>query len=117
LTGLVLYLNEFPDYEPDKRVGKKTLVVILGKKRALNYYCLLLGLTYVWLILEVFLKIFPFLALITLFTLPLCFKAIKTARKNFDKIHSLFPANAATVILHLSVGLLLSGAYLLDAIL
>ncbi|MFQ6066842.1 MAG: prenyltransferase, partial [bacterium] len=27
LIGLVLYLNEFPDYEPDKTVGKKTLVV------------------------------------------------------------------------------------------
>lgn len=117
LIALVLYLNEFPDYEPDKKVGKKTLVVILGKKRALNYYCLFLGLTYLWLIFGVLLRIFPFLALITLLTLPLFFKAIATARKNFDKIYSLIPANAATIILHLSVGLLLSGAYLLDTFL
>ncbi|MFQ6067270.1 MAG: prenyltransferase, partial [bacterium] len=108
---------EFPDYEPDKTVGKKTLVVILGKKRALNYYCLLLELTYVWLILGVLLRILPTLALMTLFTLPLSFKAIAIARKHFNKIHALIPANAATVVLHLSVGLLLSSAYLLDTIL
>ncbi|MBI4711853.1 MAG: 1,4-dihydroxy-2-naphthoate octaprenyltransferase [Planctomycetes bacterium] len=36
LIALVLYINEFPDYNADKYVGKKTLPVQLGKKAALN---------------------------------------------------------------------------------
>ena len=35
LIALVLYINEFPDYEADKAVNKQTLVVMLGKRKAL----------------------------------------------------------------------------------
>ena len=35
LIALVLYINEFPDYEADKAVNKRTLVVMLGKRKAL----------------------------------------------------------------------------------
>src|SRR3989338_2088894 len=43
LIALVLYINEFPDYEGDKAVGKRTLVVILGKKNAALLYHILLA--------------------------------------------------------------------------
>ena len=34
LIALVLFINEFPDYFADKSVGKRTMVVILGKRKA-----------------------------------------------------------------------------------
>jgi 1,4-dihydroxy-2-naphthoate octaprenyltransferase len=34
LIAAFLWVNEFPDYEADKSAGKKTLVVRLGKERA-----------------------------------------------------------------------------------
>lgn len=114
LIALVLYINEFPDYEADKQAGKRTLVVILGKKKAVKVYYLLLGFVYLWVILGVISKNFPYFALIIFITLPLCIKAIRVAKSNYDKIYELLPANAATIGLHLTIGLLLSGSYLLD---
>ena len=34
--------------------------------------------------------------------------------KNFDKVPELLPANAATIALHLTFGLLSAGGYVLD---
>ena len=36
LIAAVLYINEFPDYTADKQVGKKTLVVRLGREKAVT---------------------------------------------------------------------------------
>ena len=34
LIAAVLFINEFPDYAADKQVGKNTLVVRLGREKA-----------------------------------------------------------------------------------
>ena len=114
LITLVLYINEFPDYDADKEVNKRTWVVLLGKKRAVKIYLWLLSFVYLWVIFGVFSKIFPLSSLVIFMTLPLYFKAINVARTNYDKINELLPANAATIGLHLIIGLLLSGSYILD---
>ena len=116
MIALVLYINEFPDYEADKQVSKKTLVVILGKRKAVWLYLALLLLNYLFIITGVMLRIFPLPVLISLFTIPLAFRAAKVARGNFDRISELLPANAATIALHLSLGLFISGGYLLDKV-
>lgn len=116
LIALVLYINEFPDYEADKQARKRTMVVILGKRKAIQLYPILLILNYVFIVAGVIGGIFPLPALISLFTVPLAFKGIKVARENFDRILELLPANANTIALHLSLGLLLSGGYVLDKI-
>ena len=116
LTALILCINEFPDYEADKQANKKTLVVALGKRKAVRLYLALLLLNYLFIVVGVLCRILPLPALISLLTIPIAFRAVKTVRKNFDKIFELLPANAATVALHLSLGLLLSGSYLLDKV-
>ena len=116
LVALVLYINEFPDHDSDKQANKRTLVVILGKKNAIRLYPVFLLLTYVFVIVGVAGRILPFPVLISFFTIPLAFRAIKLARRNFDKVHELLPANAVTIAIHLSLGLLLSGGYLLDKV-
>jgi 1,4-dihydroxy-2-naphthoate octaprenyltransferase len=116
LITLVLYINEFPDYEADKKASKRTLVVIMGKKKAVRFYTVFLLLSYVIIIAGVVGQIFPPLALISFLTIPIAFRAIKVARKNFNKIIELLPANAATITIHLSLGLLLSVGYLLDKV-
>ena len=116
LIALVLYINEFPDYEADKQAGKKTLVVILGKRKAVRFYPIFLLLSYVLIVVGVIGRIFPLLALISLLNIPLAFRAIKTAREHYDEILGLLPANAATIAIHLSLGLLLSGGYILDRV-
>jgi hypothetical protein len=57
----------------------------------------------------------PF-TLLALFTFPIAFGAMKTLLLHFEKSRELAPANAATVMLHASLGALLSVGYLLDKI-
>jgi 1,4-dihydroxy-2-naphthoate octaprenyltransferase len=116
LIALVQYINQFPDYEADKKAHKNNTVVTLGKKRAVRYYCVFLILTYCLIILGVTLKIFPVLALITLLTAPLAVKAMKVLSAHFDQIQKLLPANALTIIIHLLFGALFTIAYLLGRV-
>ncbi|MFQ5952884.1 MAG: prenyltransferase, partial [Candidatus Omnitrophota bacterium] len=113
---LVLFINEFPDYVGDKSVGKRTLVVILGKKNAVILYHSLLAAAYLIVIALVMFKLLPPLCLIVLLSLPLALRAFMVSRKNFDKIYELLPANAFTIGLHLLFGLLLSVGFVLDKI-
>lgn len=116
LIALVVFINEFPDYTADKEVDKRTLVVILGKRRAVILYHFLLAVTYLSIIALVVSKILPLVCLITLLSLPLALKAFTVSKKNFDKIYELLPASAATIGLHLLIGLLLCVGFVVDKI-
>lgn len=116
LIALVLYINEFPDYAGDKTVGKNNLVVILGKKRAVILYHILLLMTYLVIVSLVLSKIAPAFCLVTLLSLPLALRAFRTAKNNFDKVYELLPANASTIGLHSLIGILFCAGFLLDKI-
>lgn len=116
LIALVLFINEFPDYVADKSVGKRTLVVILGKKKAVILYQTLLVAAYLIVITLIIFKLLPPISLIMFLSLPLALKAFRVSGSNFDKIYELLPANASTIILHSITGLLLSISLILDKI-
>ncbi len=116
LIALVLFINEFPDYIADKSVGKKTLVVILGKKRAMILYHALLATTYLIIIFLVLFRFLPFFCLVALFSLPLALNSFVVSRKNFQSVQELLPANALTIGLHSLVGILLCAGLALDKI-
>ncbi len=117
LVGLILFINEFPDYEADKKVGKKTWVVLMGKRNAVKLFHALLLFTYLFVGYVVFVNIFPLYTLVVFLTLPLAIKAYLVSRKNFESIKELLPANGSTIMLHLSFGLLLSLGFVLDRLL
>ncbi len=116
LIALVLFINEFPDYRADKAVNKRTLVVILGKKKAVVLYHSLLALTYAIIGSLVIYKALPLACLAVLLTLPLAIKAYVTSRDSFDKVYELLPANASTIGLHAAIGILLCLGFVLDKI-
>ena len=60
-------------------------------------------------------KFLPFICLITLISLPIAIKAF-VSRNNFDRVYELLPANASTIKLHSSIGLLLCIGVILDKI-
>ena len=117
LIALVVFINEFPDYAADKAVGKRTLVVILGKRMAVILYHLLLAGAYICVLLLVIFKYLPNICLIVFLSLPLAVKAFMVSRKNFDKVYELLPANAATIGLHLIIGVLLCAGIILGKVL
>jgi 1,4-dihydroxy-2-naphthoate polyprenyltransferase len=116
LVGLILYINEFPDYDADKKVGKRTIVVALGKTKAIKLFYTFLVFNYIWVIAGIGTGYLPFYTIVILLTLPLTYKAIAVAHKNYDKVKELLPANASTIGLHLLFGILLSVGYILDKV-
>lgn len=114
LIALVLYINEFPDYAGDKAVGKRTLVVVLGKVRAVVLYQVLLLMQYVIIAELVIFRILPYACLVALLSLPVALKAFAVSRNNYDKVYELLPANVATIGLHSIVGFLLSIGIIVD---
>lgn len=107
LIANVLWINEFPDYEADKAVDKKNLVVRLGKERAVWGYAIIFILAYLSIIYIAFYTN-NFIWLIGLFTLPLSFRAVKNCKKNVNDIKKLTLSNGLTIQIYLLTGILLS---------
>jgi 1,4-dihydroxy-2-naphthoate octaprenyltransferase len=114
LITAILWINEVPDYTADKAVGKKTLVVRVGRKHAVDLYAAIVMVAYVWTILMVALKQMPLGSVIVLATLPLAMKAISIARRNYNDSRAMIAANLATIQMHLSFGVLLIVGYILQ---
>jgi 1,4-dihydroxy-2-naphthoate octaprenyltransferase len=107
LITAVLFINQFPDYKADKKAGKKNLVVRLGRKKSVKIYESLMILTYISIILAVSLSYFPLISLISLATIPLAVKSIKTLRVHHSSFPHILPANASTIMNHLLTGVIL----------
>jgi 1,4-dihydroxy-2-naphthoate octaprenyltransferase len=118
LIAAVLYINEFPDKEGDARVGKRTLIVRLPDRAAVLGYHALLTLAYVCILAGVIVPnpathrpYFPVYTLAALLTVPLAIKASIVLNRNYRFPYRLVPANAFTILIHLTTGLLFFAGY------
>lgn len=117
LITAVLYINEFPDYAADRAVGKQTLIVKLGRRRAVpGYVALILG-TYLSVAVGVLLGLLSWPTLVVFLTLPLAVRGIRGLRRFYDQTPQLIPSNAMTIQVHLLTGLLLVAAVIADGLL
>ena len=114
LIAAVLYINEFQDAAADAAVGRRHLVVRLGKRLAAQGYAVLMAAVYVTLALGVLLDGVTPVALLGLLTIPLSAKAVRVALAHYDDSQRLVPANAITIQVHLFTGLLMILGYLLQ---
>lgn len=112
LVHNLLLLNEFPDTEADRKGGRKTLPITMGKARAGIVYSVLTIVVYLWIIGGVLAGQMPVFSLIALLTLPLAIKAIQGALKP-QEMDRLVPAMANNVLVVLLTQLLLGIGYIL----
>ncbi len=117
LITAVLYINQFPDYEADKAVGKAHWVVRLGTARALPGLAGLLAATYLFVPVAVALGLLPWPTLVSLLSAPLAAKAYAIAHRLHASPVELRPANALVIATHLCTGLLLAAGFLLAGLL
>jgi 1,4-dihydroxy-2-naphthoate octaprenyltransferase len=112
LIFLVLFVNEFPDYDADRKASKKTIVVSLGRAMSARIYAAVMAMVYGSVLLCA-VYISPFVA-VSMLTVLIGLKAARIVLAHHSDAKRLFPANAMTIMLHLSTGLLLIAGFLLD---
>lgn len=115
LISAVLWINQFPDYEADRAVGKWHWVVRLGRAAASRVYVGIMTLAYLLLLAAVSTEMLPPLSLLALLTLPLTARGINVALRQYDHPRELAPANAATIGVHLAFAVLMSLGIVMDA--
>jgi len=106
LSSLVLFITSFPDHDADKSKGRKTLVIAVGKKKAISLFWIFPGISYSVIIFGIFIGIFPILSLITLFSIPLIIKAGFGLKRNFDSVDELMPSMSSTLMFSRITGVL-----------
>ena len=74
LSSMILFVNSFPDFDADKASGRRTLVILLGKKRAASIIWIFPSIAYGVIMIGVTTQILPIFSLITLFTIPFLIK-------------------------------------------
>jgi len=117
LTANLLFLNEFPDAEADKKGGRYNLVIALGPKNASRLYAALVLLTYLSIIGGVVFKLMPPLTLIGFHSIFFAYKAVKITFKHYDNAHELVPALKANVLTVLVTDAFLALGYLISSFL
>jgi 1,4-dihydroxy-2-naphthoate octaprenyltransferase len=115
LVHNLLLLNEFPDAEADRKAGRKTLPIVMGKTKAWIVYSALTLAVYLWIIGWVVAGKMPAFSLLALLTLPLAIKAIVGARKH-EEMSRLVPAMANNVLVVLLTQFLLGVGYILAGV-
>ncbi len=117
LIMAVLWINQFQDFAADKAVDKRHWVVRLGRRRARYVYTGMVTCAYVSLLVSVGGGWLPPLAVLPLVAVPVAAFAVNTAWRHYDDLRQLTPANAATIVLHLLMGLLLTAGLVVDYLL
>ena len=115
LVHNLLLLNEFPDIEADRKAGRKTSPITMGKSKASIFYSVMTGVVYLWIIGGVVGGQMPKFSLIALLTIPFAIKAIRGALKSED-MSKLMPAMASNVLVVLLTQLLLGIGYILAGV-
>ena len=112
LSSLVLFIASFPDHDADKSKGRKTLVIVVGKKKAINLFWIFPLISYVAIIIGVSTSLFPVLSLITLLSFPLIIKSGLGLRKNYDAVDVLVPFMSSTLKFSRITGVLFALSFL-----
>ncbi|MCX8126245.1 MAG: prenyltransferase [Dehalococcoidia bacterium] len=116
----LLFLNEFPDVEADMVCGKRTIPIIIGKRKASRLYTGLTIMMYVWIAGGVLARLvglpgLPLAALLALLTIPFAIKAVRGSR-HYDDRSQLVPALGANVMVVLFTQVLLGVGYIGDSL-
>ncbi len=112
LVHNLLFINEFPDVEADKKGGRRTTPIVLGMDKASRIYSALTIMVYLWIIGSVAAEVMPVYCLIALLTLPFAIKAIRGSMQ-YQDMNKLVPALANNVLVVLVTQLLLGIGYIL----
>jgi 1,4-dihydroxy-2-naphthoate octaprenyltransferase len=101
LVSNLLLLNQFPDVEADKTVGRRHFPILIGRHLSSLIFASFLILTYISIVVGVGLSILPIASLLGLSTLILAVPLIKGSIMHADDIRELIPYMGNNVLVNL----------------
>lgn len=113
LVNNLLLLNQFPDAEADKTVGRRHLPIIFGKKISAVVFAIFYALVYLTIILGVVFHLTPVWTLLALATLLLAIPTAKNALQNAENLPDLLPSLGQNVLINLITPVLMGIGFLL----
>ena len=113
LSATVLFINSFPDYEADKSKGRRTLVIILGRKTASTIFPMFMIAAYALIAGGIFFGLTKVYSLISFVSMPFAIKSALSLRKDPQGIDNIVPAMASTITYSRITGFLLALGYIL----
>jgi len=115
LVSDLLLLNQFPDAEADRSVGRRHLLITQGARTSSLVYSAFLMLTYVVIVAGVLLDLLPAPSLLGLLTLFIAVPTAAGAVRNAGEIEKLVPFLARNVLLNILTPLLVAIGLFLSA--
>lgn len=112
LSATVLLVNAFPDFEADRSKGRRTLVIVLGRRRASALFLAFVIAAYVLIAVGIPLGYTKIFSLASLASMPLVVKAITALRRDYETLRSLVSAMGATVTYSRITGFVLAASLL-----
>jgi 1,4-dihydroxy-2-naphthoate polyprenyltransferase len=91
LVSNLLLINQFPDVEADRTVGKRHFPLLIGRRKSAYIYGAFLLGTYLAIIVGIVLGLLPWPCLLGLLTAPLAWRALRGAVRYADDIPNLIP--------------------------
>jgi len=108
LVSDLLLLNQFPDAEADSSVGRRHLIIVVGRRISALVYCAFLLATYLVVIIGWLTHLFPVAALAALATVVIALPTARGALRHNNSIPDLIPHLGRNVLICLSTPLLLA---------
>jgi len=108
LVSNLLLLNQYPDVEADREIGRKNFPITLGLKQSNLIYGSQLLLAYLSIIVGVILGLLPVFSLLALLTAILAWRVYQGVQRSAEKIPDLIPFMGMNVIITISTPVLLA---------
>jgi 1,4-dihydroxy-2-naphthoate octaprenyltransferase len=107
ITG-VIWINQFPDYEADRRANKRNLVVRYGPGYSRYLYCVIMSMAFIFVFFLIGVAGFSYLIMLSFMAFPLALKAMWVLWREYLSHEGTIPAQALTIQTLIAHGLLLS---------
>lgn len=106
LVAAIMMANNIRDLVGDKKSGRKTLAILVGRSNAITILMLFFIISYIWIIALILLGQLSFWALLVLLSIRKPMKAIAVFRNNLQPLE-VMPAMKETAVTNTLFGLLL----------
>ena len=108
LVSNLLLLNQFPDVDADRSIGRRPFPIVFGKKTSTHLFGAFLALTYLSLVIGVYLNQLPVLSLLGLLTIAFAVPAYVGALRHLQNRNTLILSMALNVITNLTTPVLIA---------